>query len=156
MLFVVLQYRRADVQTHIRSLEAEPGEHSVVIITFIEISRHLKVTDGFGGTGSRAPNGIPNFPQSGLRPFRTFCDVFVNAPGFDEMRFSLCCSFHKLSPDSGCDPFYPKPPSVESLSSCWFSVLFKGTKENEDDAAAVGSSAGSGDVLSGKKCNQIK
>src|ERR1700686_4971572 len=107
------------MQTHIGRLKTEPCEHSVVVIPFVRISGHLKVTDCFSGTRSRSPCSNPNLPQSGLCPFRTFCCVFVNTPRFNEMRFALCFSFHNLSPTLAVILFYPKPPNEKELSHRW-------------------------------------
>ena len=73
------------MQAHIRRLKAEPSEHSVIVITFIEISRHLKITDCFGGARSRSPYSNSNFTQSRLYPFWTLVYVFVNTRRSDEI-----------------------------------------------------------------------
>jgi hypothetical protein len=42
------------MQAHMGFLEAEPCEHSVVVISFIEISRHLEIADGSVESGAAA------------------------------------------------------------------------------------------------------
>jgi hypothetical protein len=105
-LLMVCQNRRANVQAHIGRLVTEPCKHSVIVITFIEVSWYLEVTDCFGGAESRSPYSNPNFFQSSPDIFRTRFYVCVHPSGFDRRRLALCFLFHDLSFTVGCESHF--------------------------------------------------
>ena len=71
------------MQAYVWFLEAEPGEHPVVIInSWIGIAGHSKVVGAFSGAWRGRSYGRSDFREIPLRLFRTSCYVLVYFAAF--------------------------------------------------------------------------
>src|SRR5271155_5510197 len=89
-----LYYCWGYMQAYVWLLEAEPGEHSVVIINFwIGISGHLEIVGAFRGAGGSCAYGRSELLQIFLRLFWTSDYVFVYCRtfAFCHVAFSAFC-----------------------------------------------------------------